>query len=51
MADADFEAPIRALQARVDDLARYPGDPEKEMRISSRGNELLLVDGTSMKYN
>ncbi|HEY6552815.1 MAG TPA: acetyl-CoA carboxylase carboxyltransferase subunit alpha, partial [Vicinamibacteria bacterium] len=30
MADTDFEAPLLALQKQIDDLASFPGDPEKE---------------------
>jgi acetyl-CoA carboxylase carboxyl transferase subunit alpha len=30
VADTDFEAPLLALQKQIDDLAAFPGDPEKE---------------------
>jgi acetyl-CoA carboxylase carboxyl transferase subunit alpha len=30
VADTDFEAPLLALQKQIDDLASFPGDPEKE---------------------
>lgn len=30
MADTDFEAPLIALQKRIDELAAFPGDSEKE---------------------
>jgi acetyl-CoA carboxylase carboxyl transferase subunit alpha len=30
MADADFEAPLVALQRQIDELAQWPGDREKE---------------------
>jgi acetyl-CoA carboxylase carboxyl transferase subunit alpha len=30
VADTDFEAPLLALQKRIDDLSAFPGDPEKE---------------------
>ena len=30
MADTDFEAPLLAVQKQIDDLAAFPGDPEKE---------------------
>ena len=30
MAEADFEAPLVALQKRIDELAKWPGDPAKE---------------------
>jgi acetyl-CoA carboxylase carboxyl transferase subunit alpha len=30
VADTDFEAPLLALQKRIDELAAFPGDPEKE---------------------
>jgi acetyl-CoA carboxylase carboxyl transferase subunit alpha len=30
VADTDFEAPLLALQKRIDELAAFPGDPDKE---------------------
>jgi acetyl-CoA carboxylase carboxyl transferase subunit alpha len=30
VADTDFEAPLLALQKRIDELSAFPGDPEKE---------------------
>ena len=30
MPEADFEAPLVELQRRIDELAGYPGDPERE---------------------
>jgi len=30
MADADFEAPLVALQKRIEELAKWPGDRAKE---------------------
>jgi acetyl-CoA carboxylase carboxyl transferase subunit alpha len=35
MPDTDFEAPLVELQKQIDELARFPGDPEKE-RESAR---------------
>ncbi len=43
MAEADFEAPIRALQARADELARFPGDPDKERELMELRDELLAL--------
>jgi acetyl-CoA carboxylase carboxyl transferase subunit alpha len=34
VADTDFEAPLLALQKQIDDLASFPGDPEKETEAS-----------------
>ena len=30
MPELDFEAPLVALQKRIEELARFPGDPQKE---------------------
>ena len=30
MAETDFEAPLLELQQKIDALAQWPGDPEKE---------------------
>jgi len=30
MAEADFEAPLVALQKRIDELAKWPGDRGKD---------------------
>jgi acetyl-CoA carboxylase carboxyl transferase subunit alpha len=30
VSDTDFEAPLLALQKRIDELAAFPGDPDKE---------------------
>ena len=30
MTDTDFEAPLLELQKQIDELARFPGDPDKE---------------------
>jgi acetyl-CoA carboxylase carboxyl transferase subunit alpha len=43
MAEADFEAPIRELIARIDDLARYPGDPDKDREAQQLRRELLAL--------
>ncbi len=40
MAEADFEAPLVALQKRIDELARWPGDPEKEQQARELQEEL-----------
>jgi acetyl-CoA carboxylase carboxyl transferase subunit alpha len=40
MAEADFEAPIKELAARIDDLARYPGDPDKDREVQRLRREL-----------
>lgn len=39
MGEGDFEKPLLALQKRIDELATYPGDPEKE-----RERQLLLAE-------
>jgi acetyl-CoA carboxylase carboxyl transferase subunit alpha len=40
MADLDFEAPLRELQTKIDELARYPGDPAKERETNRLRREL-----------
>jgi acetyl-CoA carboxylase carboxyl transferase subunit alpha len=40
MAEADFEAPLVELQKRVDELSRWPGDPEKEQQARRLREEL-----------
>ena len=40
MAEADFEAPLVEMQKRVDELARWPGDPEKEQQARRLREEL-----------
>jgi acetyl-CoA carboxylase carboxyl transferase subunit alpha len=40
MAEADFEAPLRELQGRIDELARWPGDPDKEQQARALREEL-----------
>ncbi len=40
MSDADFEVPLVALQKRIDELARWPGDPEKERQLRTLREEL-----------
>src|SRR5512140_4028516 len=40
MAEPDFEAPLTELQKRVDELARWPGDPEKEAQARRLREEL-----------
>ena len=40
MAEADFEAPLVELQKRIDELARWPGDPEKEQQARRLREEL-----------
>jgi len=41
MAEADFEAPLSELSRRIDELARWPGDPDKEQQARSLREELL----------
>jgi acetyl-CoA carboxylase carboxyl transferase subunit alpha len=40
MAEADFEAPLVALQKRIDELAKWPGDPAKEQEARHLREEL-----------
>ena len=40
MAEADFEAPLVALQKRIDELAKWPGDPAKELEARHLREEL-----------
>jgi acetyl-CoA carboxylase carboxyl transferase subunit alpha len=40
MADADFEAPLLELQKRIEELAKWPGDPEKERQARRLREEL-----------
>jgi acetyl-CoA carboxylase carboxyl transferase subunit alpha len=40
MAEADFEAPLHELQRRIDELARWPGDPDKEQQARKLREEL-----------
>jgi acetyl-CoA carboxylase carboxyl transferase subunit alpha len=40
MAEADFEAPLVDLQKRIDELARWPGDPDKEQQARRLRDEL-----------
>jgi acetyl-CoA carboxylase carboxyl transferase subunit alpha len=40
MAEADFEAPLRELQKRIDELAKWPGDEEKEREANGLRKEL-----------
>jgi len=40
MADPDFEAPLSELQRRIDELARWPGDPDKEQQARQLREEL-----------
>ncbi len=40
MAEAEFEAPLVELQKRIDELARWPGDPEKEQQAHRLREEL-----------
>ena len=40
MADTDFEAPLLALQKRIDELAAFPGDPERENEARRLRQEL-----------
>jgi acetyl-CoA carboxylase carboxyl transferase subunit alpha len=40
MAEADFEAPLTALQKQVDELAQWPGDPAKEQEARRLRKEL-----------
>jgi acetyl-CoA carboxylase carboxyl transferase subunit alpha len=41
VADADFEAPLVELQKRVDALAAYPGDKDKEREANRLRQELV----------
>jgi acetyl-CoA carboxylase carboxyl transferase subunit alpha len=43
VADTDFEAPLLALQKQIDELAAFPGDPEKE-REAGRLRHTLDVE-------
>jgi acetyl-CoA carboxylase carboxyl transferase subunit alpha len=40
MPEADFEAPILELQKRIDELAKWPGDPDKEQKARRLREEL-----------
>ncbi|MGE5127721.1 MAG: acetyl-CoA carboxylase carboxyltransferase subunit alpha [Betaproteobacteria bacterium] len=40
MADPDFEAPLSELQRRIDELERWPGDPDKEQEALQLREEL-----------
>ncbi len=40
MAEADFEAPLSELQRRIDELLRWPGDPDKEQQARLLREEL-----------
>jgi acetyl-CoA carboxylase carboxyl transferase subunit alpha len=40
MAEADFDAPLVALQRRIDELAQWPGDPVKEGESRRLGKQL-----------
>ncbi len=40
MSDPDFEAPLSELQKRIDELARWPGDPVKEEQARELREEL-----------
>jgi acetyl-CoA carboxylase carboxyl transferase subunit alpha len=40
MAEADFEAPLVALQKRIDELLQWPGDRAKEQEARRLGEEL-----------
>ena len=40
MAEPDFEAPLTELQKKLDELARWPGDPEKEAQARRLQEEL-----------
>jgi acetyl-CoA carboxylase carboxyl transferase subunit alpha len=40
MPDSDFEVPLIELQKRIEALAAYPGDPEKEREALRLGQEL-----------
>jgi acetyl-CoA carboxylase carboxyl transferase subunit alpha len=41
MPELDFEAPLLELQKRIDELARFPGDPHKEAEGRRLKGELL----------
>jgi acetyl-CoA carboxylase carboxyl transferase subunit alpha len=40
MAEADFDAPLVALQRRIDELAQWPGDPVKEREARRLAKQL-----------
>ncbi len=40
MADPDFEAPLSELQRQIDELERWPGDPDKEQEALQLREEL-----------
>jgi acetyl-CoA carboxylase carboxyl transferase subunit alpha len=43
MPEADFEAPILELQKRIDELAKWPGDPDKEQKARRLREQLDAV--------
>jgi acetyl-CoA carboxylase carboxyl transferase subunit alpha len=43
MAEADFEAPLVALQKRIDELLQWPGDREKEQEARRLRGELDVL--------
>ena len=50
----DFEAPLLALQKRIEELAAFPGDPVKEQEAQLKALSALpadtLVDGRYEKF-
>jgi acetyl-CoA carboxylase carboxyl transferase subunit alpha len=40
MAEADFEVPLVELQRQIEELARWPGDPDKEQQARALREEL-----------
>ena len=43
MAEADFEAPLSKLQQQIDELAKWPGDREKEREAGELRQELAKL--------
>jgi len=40
MPELEFEAPLNEIQRRIDELARFPGDPQKEAEVRRLKGEL-----------
>ena len=41
MPELEFEAPLNEIQKRIEELARFPGDPQKEAEVRRLKGELL----------
>jgi len=44
LAEADFEAPLVELQKQIDELAKWPGDPEKDREALIKLSPLTYLD-------